>query len=288
LATTEISKPRLEGEGGDRPLQTPSSVAPSGLTGARSQPNRFDMDKLGMDKLSIDAGDPDAAKRRAAAAALELVRPGMRLGLGTGTTAAHFIAQLGAKVAEGLRVTCVPTSERTRAQAEALGIPLLSFEEIEQIDLTVDGADEFDPQLRLMKGGGGALWREKIVAAASKRMIVITDASKEVAVLGKFPLPIEISRFGCEATRAAILREARLAGCDGIVTMRKSAGGEAFTTDNGNYLVDCALGAIPSADDLAQRLSAIPGIVEHGLFIGLATAVISAETEGIKIFGHLD
>jgi ribose 5-phosphate isomerase A len=235
----------------------------------------------------MDSQNPDEAKRRAAAAALTLVMPGMRLGLGTGSTAAHFIELLGAKVADGLRVTCVPTSERTRIQAQALAIPLAPFD-MDELDLTIDGADEFDPQLRLIKGGGGALWREKIVAAASKRMVVISDASKAVATLGKFPLPIEISRFGCEATRAAILREARSCGCDGAVVPRKAPDGEIFTTDSGNYLVDCAFGAIPLADEMAPRLSAIPGIVEHGLFIGLAKAVISAGNEGIKVYGHLE
>lgn len=235
----------------------------------------------------MDSQNPDEAKRRAAAAALELVTPGMRLGLGTGSTAAHFVALLGARVAEGLRVTCVPTSERTRIQAESLAIPLMS-PSFDELDLTIDGADEFDPQLRLIKGGGGALWREKIVAAASKRMVVISDASKAVATLGKFPLPIEISRFGCEATRAAILREARICGCDGAITLRKNPDGEALTSDSGNYLLDCAFGAIPVADELAPRLSAIPGVVEHGLFIGLAKAVISAGNEGIKIYGRLD
>ncbi len=176
----------------------------------------------------MNSQNPEEAKRRAAAAALKLVTPGMRLGLGTGTTAAHFIALLGAQVAQGLQVTCVPTSERTRSQAEALAIPLASFEEITELDLTIDGADEFDPQLRLIKGGGGALWREKIVAAASKRMVVIADASKAVETLGKFPLPIEISRFGCEATRTAILRAAAACGASGPIMLRKTAAGEVF------------------------------------------------------------
>jgi ribose 5-phosphate isomerase A len=236
----------------------------------------------------MDSQTQDAAKQRAAAAALKLVTPGMRLGLGTGTTAAHFITLLGAKVAEGLNVTCVPTSERTRSQAAALSIPLDAFEDIGELDLTVDGADEFDPDLRLIKGGGGALWREKIVAAASKRMIVIADASKAVTTLGKFALPIEISAFGCAATQAAILHAAKASGCAGSVVLRKIASGAGFTTDNGNYLVDCAFGAIPAPNELAQRLSAIPGIVEHGLFIGLAKAVISAGPEEIKIFGQLE
>lgn len=236
----------------------------------------------------MESPDTDAAKRRAATAVVKLVAPGMRLGLGTGSTAAHFITLLGAKVAEGLDVICVPTSERTRAQAEALAIPLTSFEELGELDLTVDGADEFDPELRLVKGGGGALWREKIAAAASKRMVVIADASKAVATLGKFPLPIEVSRFGLEATRRAILRAAEATGCSGAVLLRKTASGETFLTDNGNFVFDCALGAIAAPDELAPRLSAIPGIVAHGLFIGLATAVVMAGPEEIKIFGHLE
>ncbi|HEY1736337.1 MAG TPA: ribose-5-phosphate isomerase RpiA, partial [Methylovirgula sp.] len=156
----------------------------------------------------MESQTPDAAKRRAAGAALKLVTPGMRLGLGTGSTTAHFIDLLGAQVAQGLDVLCVPTSERTRAQAQSLAIPLSDFDALSELDMTVDGADEFDPQLRLIKGGGGALWREKIVASTSKRMIVIADSSKAVARLGKFPLPVEISRFGAEATRVAIVKAA--------------------------------------------------------------------------------
>ncbi|MHB8885574.1 MAG: ribose-5-phosphate isomerase RpiA [Methylovirgula sp.] len=236
----------------------------------------------------MESPNIDEAKRRAAAAAVKLVMPGMRLGLGTGSTAAHFVTLLGAKVAEGLDVICVPTSERTRAQAAALAIPLTAFEDLDELDLTIDGADEFDPELRLVKGGGGALWREKIVASASKQMVVITDASKAVTTLGKFPLPIEVSRFGLEATRRAILKAAEATGCAGAVVPRRTASGEAFITDNGNYLVDCAFNAIGAPDELAQRLSAIPGIVEHGLFIGLATAVIMAGPEDLKNFGHLE
>src|SRR5579872_478958 len=224
----------------------------------------------------MESQSPDAAKRRAAAAALKFVTPGMRLGLGTGSTTSHFIDLLGEKVAEGLMVIGVASSERTRARAESLAIPLADFETFSELDLTVDGADEFDPQLRLMKGGGGALWREKIVAAASKRMIVIVDSSKAVARLGRFPLPVEISRFGCEATRATIRRAAAECGCSGEILFRKDTAGHPVLSDGGNYLLDCAFGVIPAPERLAERLLAIPGVVEHGLFIGLATAVISA------------
>ncbi|HTJ03062.1 MAG TPA: ribose-5-phosphate isomerase RpiA [Methylovirgula sp.] len=236
----------------------------------------------------MDSQNPETMKRRAAAAALELVTPGMRLGLGTGSTAAHFVDLLGEKVAQGLSVSCVPTSERTRQQAEKLGIPLFSPEKLSELDLTVDGADEFDPELRLIKGGGGALWREKIVAAASKRLIVIVDSSKAVATLGRFALPIEVSAFGYEATRTAIQCAAEATGATGPVGRRKDKAGAPVISDSGNWIVDCALGVIPKPEELAERLSAIPGVVEHGLFIGLATAVISAGPEGIKIYGQLE
>jgi ribose 5-phosphate isomerase A len=236
-----------------------------------------------MPKLS-----PDDAKRLAAGKALELVTPGMRLGLGTGTTAAHFVELLGARVAEGLDVVCVPTSERTRTQAELFAIPLTTIDALPELDLTVDGADEFDPKLRLIKGGGGALLREKIIAMASKRMIVIADSSKSVAVLGKFPLPVEVNVFGLAATRRMILAAARACGCDGEVRLRKTPGGQAFVSDNAHYIVDCFFGAIADPDRLADRLAAIPGVVEHGLFIGIAKAVISAGPAGIEILGQLD
>jgi ribose 5-phosphate isomerase A len=236
-----------------------------------------------MPKLS-----PDDSKRLAAGRALELVTPGMRLGLGTGTTAAHFVELLATRVAAGLDVVCVPTSERTRTQAELFAIPLTTIDALPELDLTVDGADEFDPHLRLIKGGGGALLREKIIAMASKRMIVIADSSKSVAVLGKCPLPVEVNVFGLEATNRLILAAARACGCDGEVRLRKTPGGHAFVSDNGHYIVDCFFGAIADPDRLADRLAAIPGIVEHGLFIGIAKAVISAGPAGIEILGQLD
>jgi ribose 5-phosphate isomerase A len=231
---------------------------------------------------------PDDSKRLAAGKALELVTPGMRLGLGTGTTAAHFVELLATRVADGLDVVCVPTSERTRTQAELRAIPLTSIDALPELDLTVDGADEFDPEMRLIKGGGGALLREKIIAMASKRMIVIADSSKSVAVLGKFPLPVEVNVFGLAATKRMILTAARACGCDGEVRLRKTPGGQAFVSDNSHYIVDCFFGAIADPDRLADRLAAIPGVGEHGLFIGIAKAVISAGPAGIEILGQLD
>jgi ribose 5-phosphate isomerase A len=231
---------------------------------------------------------PDEAKKRAAERALELVSPGMKLGLGTGSTAAHFVNLLGARAAEGLNVICVPTSERTRSQAQALSIPLATIEEVPELDLTVDGADEFDPKLRLIKGGGGAHLREKIVAMASKRMIVIADSSKFVPILGKFPLPVEITPFGLKATLTLMAKEARAAGCEGRIDLRKNPSGHAYVSDNGNHIADCFFGAIPDPEALAVRFAAIPGCIEHGLFLGIATGVISAGPEGVEIFGHLD
>jgi ribose 5-phosphate isomerase A len=231
--------------------------------------------------------NPDDAKRLAAASAIELVTPGMRLGLGTGTTAAHFVELLGERVAQGLQVVCVPTSERTRTQAQLFSIPLSTIEATPELDLTVDGADEFDPQLHLIKGGGGAHLREKIVAMASRRMVVITDSSKAVATLGKFPLPVEVNVFGREATTRMILAAANASGCDGEIRLRKTPSGHPFVTDNGHFIVDCFFGSIPDPVQLAARLSAIPGVVEHGLFIGVAKAVISAGPNGVEIFGEL-
>jgi ribose 5-phosphate isomerase A len=174
---------------------------------------------------------PDDLKKLAAARALELVQPGMRLGLGTGSTAKHFVDLLGARVAAGLDVLCVTTSEVTQAQALSLSIPLSTLDETPELDLTIDGADELDSDLRLIKGGGAALLREKIVAAASARMIVIADDSKLVIQLGRYPLPIEVVPFGLEATRRAVA--AAIAGCgaDGELVLRHAADGAILLTD---------------------------------------------------------
>ena len=228
--------------------------------------------------------DQDAAKIAAARRALDFVENGMRLGLGTGSTATAFVELLAERVAAGLAVTGVPTSERTRALAESRGIPLATIDEMPELDLTIDGADEYDPELRLIKGGGGALLREKIVATASHRMIVIADAAKAVDELGRFPLPVEVNRFGLAVTRAAVIHEARLCGCDGAVAVRGEE--EPFLTDGGHLVLDCRFGRIPNPEGLAIRLCAIPGVVEHGLFIGIASAVISAGPDGVTILGH--
>ena len=227
----------------------------------------------------------DEFKRLAAVRAIAFVKPGMRLGLGTGSTAKLFVAALGEEVARGLKVICVPTSEVTHAQAQALNIPLTTLDETPELDLTIDGADEFDGQLRLIKGAGGALLREKIVAAASARMIIIADSSKEVAVLGKFPLPVEVNKFGLEATRRLIEQSAAQAGCHGALSLRRAADGSTFVTDGGHFIFDCAFGKIPEPEKLGAALNAIPGVVEHGLFLGLASAIIVADAKGARLIG---
>ena len=225
----------------------------------------------------------DGLKRQAAARALEHVRDGMKLGLGTGSTAKHFVELLGERVRAGLNVVGVPTSEATRADAVRCGIPLTTLDDVDRLDLTVDGADEVDPALNLIKGGGGALLREKIVAAASDRMIVIADESKSVDVLGRFPLPVEVVPFGLAATRRAIGEAFAQSGVSGQMVVRKGKDGHVFVTDGGHWIVDAHLGRIADAPRLAGLLALIPGVVEHGLFIGLASIAILAGPEGIRV-----
>jgi ribose 5-phosphate isomerase A len=234
----------------------------------------------------MTAIDLTAAKRRAAARALEFVSPRMRLGLGTGSTAAEFVRMLGPRVAEGLKVLCVATSKATFDLAQSLAIPLATLDEVPELDLVIDGADEFDPKLRLIKGGGGALLREKIVAAASARMVVIADASKEVARLGRFPLPVEVDLFGLESTRRHVANLARAMGLPRDIKLRRSAQGHAFVTDGGHYILDCAFGSIADPEALARSLATIPGVIEHGLFIGLASTIIVADMTETRLLGE--
>lgn len=224
----------------------------------------------------------DDMKKAAAAAALEFVTPGMRLGLGTGSTASWFVRLLGEKVRGGLDVVGVPTSEATAALARAEGIRLTTLDEVAGLDLTVDGADEFDPDLNLIKGGGGALLREKIVAADSRRMVVITDESKAVDQLGAFPLPVEVVSFGAIATLRAIADAARRTGNTGALAFRPGKDGSRFVTDQQNFIVDASFRRISDPQALATALTAIPGVVEHGLFIGYASTVIVAGRTGIR------
>jgi ribose 5-phosphate isomerase A len=219
-------------------------------------------------------------KIEAARTALTHVADGMRLGIGTGSTAEEFIRLLAVEVAGGLSVVGVPTSERTAALCRELGIALSTLDETPQLDLTIDGADEIDASLSLIKGGGGALLREKIVAAASARMIVIADKSKLVDTLGAFPLPIEVNRFGLRTTELAIARAAAALGLEGPLTLRMTDA-EAFVTDGGHYIVDASFGRIRDTRALSNALHAIPGVVEHGLFLGLADLAVIATGDGV-------
>ncbi|MER8502672.1 MULTISPECIES: ribose-5-phosphate isomerase RpiA [unclassified Mesorhizobium] len=225
--------------------------------------------------------DARQLKVEAARTALAHVTDGMRLGIGTGTTADEFVRLLADKVATGLTVIGVPTSERTAVLCTELGVPLSTLDETPELDLTIDGADEIDPALTLVKGGGGALLREKIVAAASARMIVIADSSKMVEMIGRFPLPIEVNRFGLRATEIAVGVAAANLGLSGPVTLRMT-GTQPFVTDGGHFILDASFGRIPDTRALSNALHSIPGVVEHGLFIGLATTAIIAGGDGIQ------
>jgi ribose 5-phosphate isomerase A len=212
----------------------------------------------------------DLEKEAAARASLRFVKEGHVVGLGTGSTAAYFIQLLGEQLKNGLRIRGIPTSDRSGEHAASLGIPLTTLDECQQIDVTVDGADEVDPQLRLIKGGGGALLREKIVASATKQYVIITDATKRVPVLGKFPLPVEVIKF------AQALVKKKIEALGAAVELRRDSGGKPYLTDENNHILDCRFGQIPDADGLARTLSDMPGVVEHGLFIGMASIVLVA------------
>lgn len=225
----------------------------------------------------------DDYKKKAALAAVELVKPNMTLGLGTGSTAAHFIAALGEKVKDGLYVSAVPTSEDTAKKAVAAGIELIEPDETTIIDLAVDGTDEVDGAKSLIKGGGGALLREKIIANAAKKFVVIADASKKVAELGAFPLPVEIDRFSFALTVRAVRETmAALGYANAGLRLRAGPAGPAFISDGGNFILDCRLGRIADAAALDRALDAIPGVIETGLFIGVADEIILAGPEGLE------
>jgi len=212
----------------------------------------------------------DQEKEAAARASLRFIQDGQVVGLGTGSTAAYFIKLLGEQVKQGMRIRGIPTSDRSRELALSLGIPLTTLDECQEIAVTVDGADEVDPQLRLIKGGGGAMLREKIVASATKQMIVVADASKRVERLGKFPLPVEVIQF------AQALIAKRIAALGAQVNLRTNSDGSPYITDENNHILDCRFGEIRDADQLARQLSEMPGVVEHGLFIGMASVALLA------------
>jgi ribose 5-phosphate isomerase A len=227
--------------------------------------------------------DPAALKRAAALKALDFVQDGMRLGLGSGSTAEAFVEVLAPRVKGGLKIVGAATSKRTAELARQLAIPLAELDTVAPLDLTFDGADETDRVFNLIKGGGGALLREKIVAASSKKMIVIADRSKLVEKLGRFPLPIEVESFGHGTTVARIIDTLDRLGYHRIAPTMRIRDGEAFKTDAGNLIYDCSLGAIADAGALGRALSDVTGVVEHGLFVGLAKALILAGDAGVEV-----
>lgn len=227
------------------------------------------------------SSQPDPAKLAASRAAVALVEDGMRLGLGTGSTASIMVRELAARVRdEALSLRCAATSKATAELAESLGLKIESLDQVGWLDMTIDGADEVDPDLHLIKGGGGAHLREKIVAAASDRMVVIADPGKVVDRLGAFPLPVEVLQFGFETTRTLIRRALASLDLDGHDVMQRLKGSDPWVTDEGNWILDLHLGAIPDVVALAHALSAIPGVVEHGLFLGMCDLVIIGKPDG--------
>lgn len=227
--------------------------------------------------------DANALKRAAAARALDYVRDGMKLGLGTGSTAEAFLDLLAERVRAGLKITGTPTSERTREKASALSIPVAELDALAPLDLVIDGADEADHNLDLIKGGGGALLREKIVAASSARMVVIADESKLVQRLGAFPLPVEVIAFGHRSTASRIVAAAQALGYAQMVPKLRLKDGQPFRTDSGNVIYDCPFREIANTRSLAAALSAITGVVEHGLFVGLASHLVIAGASGVRV-----
>ncbi len=222
-------------------------------------------------------------KRAAAEAALEYIKPGMKLGLGTGSTAEHFVRALAGRVQAGLKIVAVATSERTAGLARELGISVSDLSVVRNLDLTIDGADEIGPGLNLIKGGGGALLREKIVASASERMIVIADGAKVVDMLGRFPLPVEIAPFAHAITMERIADAAARSGCSQNLMRLRGGEGHAFKTDGGNFIADCSAETIPDPERLARALERIPGVVDHGLFITMASLALVGTQSGVKV-----
>ncbi|WP_353256108.1 ribose-5-phosphate isomerase RpiA [Hyphomonas sp.] len=227
-------------------------------------------------------------KQNAAAAAMEYVEEGMTIGLGTGSTAKYFVELLADEIADGLLVRCIETSVQTRDLARSLGVPLIPFEQVDRIHLTVDGADEAGPGGVLIKGGGAALLREKIIANASDHMVVIADPTKDVQALGAFPLPVEVTPFGYTITAKKVHDALVAAGIERPrVELRKAPKSlDLLVTDGGNYILDCHCGLIPDPPKAAAFLSDVPGVVEHGLFIGIARTVIFGTETGARIIEY--
>ena len=230
----------------------------------------------------------ETEKQNAAAAAMEFVEDGMTIGLGTGSTAKYFVELLADEIADGLIVRCIETSVQTRDLARSLGVPLIPFEQVDRIHLTVDGADEAGPGGVLIKGGGAALLREKIIANASDHMVVIADPTKDVHAIGAFPLPVEVTPFGYTITAKKVHDALVAAGVERPrVELRKALrSNELLVTDGGNYILDCHCGLIPDPPKAAAFLSDVPGVVEHGLFIGIARTIIFGTETGARIIEY--
>ncbi len=224
----------------------------------------------------------DSPKLKAAQAAIKEIKSGQKIGLGTGSTARYFVDILGEMVADGFECICVPTSIETQKQALALNIKLSSLDELGELDITIDGADEIDGELSLIKGGGGALLREKIVADASKCMIVIADSSKMVDVLGGFALPVEVNQFGLGATKNRLEKILNNFNASGGLTLRKTSSGEDFLTDGGHLIFDADFGRISDTQTLSTKLLDVPGVVQHGLFIDMCDIAFIAADDGVK------
>lgn len=221
------------------------------------------------------------AKERAGAKAAEFVEDGMTVGLGTGSTAYWVVERIGRRVREGLRVRCIPTSRRTEEQARSLDIPLVTFSEVRRLDLAIDGADEIGPGLALIKGGGGALLREKLVARAARRFVVIADASKRVETLGRFPLPVEVVPFAWEVTARGV---AEVTNAE--PSLRRDGRGEVYLTDNGNYILDCRCREIRDPESMERGLKLLTGVVECGLFVNMADLAVVATGDAVQIVGR--
>lgn len=220
----------------------------------------------------------DQEKQAAARAAVQLVQPGNIVGLGSGSTAAFAVRFLADRVREGLKILGIPTSRHTQQLAEQLGIPLTTLDEHPVIDIDIDGADEIDPQLNLIKGGGGAFLREKVIASVSRRFVVIGDSAKQVSRLGKFPLPVEVIPF------AENLIKSRIESMGAQVALRRYAYGNPYVTDEGHHILDCTFGEIADPAALAGELRSIPGVVEHGLFIGMTeSALVGKDGEVVEL-----
>lgn len=222
-----------------------------------------------------DADLRDKEKQVAARAAVQLVEGGNIVGLGTGSSATYAIRFLAERVSEGLKIAGIPTSQKTKQLAEQLGIPLTTLDEHLGIDIDIDGADEIDPQLNLIKGGGGAFLREKIIASVSRRFIVIAESTKQVERLGKFPLPVEVVPF------AQSLIKPRIEALGAKVALRSYAYGNPYVTDEGHHILDCSFGEIADPPALAEKLRRIPGVIEHGLFIGMAEMALIGKDGGL-------